>query len=162
MRPQILHDYIIEPVLARMGDKFNTKAARQLLLATAAQESHCGSFFKQVKGPALGIYQFEEWVVKDLYTNYLNYRPETLELVDEFQSPAGKAELGLSSVLGNTFYATAIARMQYFRQPEKMPEFNDFDGMWEYYKKYWNTELGKATEQEFRYNWNRYVEVVNF
>lgn len=162
MRPQILLDYIIEPVLARMGDKYNTKAARQLLLATAAQESHCGSFFKQVKGPALGIYQFEEWVVDDLYTNYLNYRPDRKALIDEFLSPAEQGELALMGVLGNTHYATAIARMQYFRQPEKMPEFDDFDAMWSYYKKYWNTEEGKATKEEFYYNWNRYVTPTKF
>lgn len=162
MRPQILHDYIIFPTLARMGEKYNSQAARQLLLATSGQESRCGDYFKQLgAGPALGIYQMEPPTVDDLYVNYL--APQKLEpLVLQFASQAGQESPELVSLLGETFYATALARMNYWRRKEAHPKFNDFNGMWAYYKKYWNSHLGAATEAEFKANWNKFVVGVDF
>jgi hypothetical protein len=159
MRPQILHDYIIKPVLEHMGSKYNTKAARQLLLATAAQESHCGFYAKQVKGPALGLYQMEKPTLNDLYENYLYFHPSQERIVENFNiiNISDKIEL-----VGNNYYSTAIARMQYWRDSEPMPDFNDFDGMWTMYKRVWNTHLGKATLHEFQENWIGFVKNVDF
>lgn len=162
MRPQIMHDYIIYPTLAYMGAKYNTQAARQLLLATAAQESRVGEFFKQIgAGPALGVFQMEPPTVDDLYKNFL--KPQKLEpLVLQFASPAAVESPELISLLGETFYATALARMNYWRRKEAHPAYDDFAGMWAYYKKYWNSHLGAATEAEFKANWNKFVKGVDF
>lgn len=161
MRPQTLHDYIVFPTLQKMGPKYNTAAARQLVIATAAQESHCGAYFKQITGPALGIYQMEPPTVGDLFDNFL--KPRKLEpLVMQFASPAGIESPELISLLGELFYATALARMNYWRRAGAHPAFDDFPAMWAYYKKYWNSYLGAATEKEFKANWNKFVKPVDF
>ena len=53
-----------------VGRRLNTRAARQLSLVTAAVESHCGQYLKQVRGPAAGPWQMEKptyrWVVSEI------------------------------------------------------------------------------------------------
>lgn len=161
MNPQVLHDYIIFPTLKAMGSALNTPAARQLLLSTAGQESHCGEYFTQIKGPALGIFQMEPPTVNDLYQSYL-IPTGRVDMVRQFSSIAAWEDPMLISLVGELFYATALARMNYYRRAEAHPAFNDFGGMWRYYKKYWNSELGAATEAEFKANWKRFVKPVDF
>ena len=157
MHPQQLLDFVIKPTLEQMGSRFNSRAAQQLLMLTIAQESSMGHFIRQVGGgPAISIYQFEPATLNDLYENFLEYRPNCLDIVSEF-------EAGIDNELfGNNFYATALARMQYFRDSKPLPEFDDRDGMWEYYKRIWNTHLGAATYEEFQHNWDKYVSDVEF
>jgi hypothetical protein len=164
MNPQVLHDYIIFPVLDAMkiysGFEYNSSAARQLLLATFAQESHCGDYLKQVKGPALGMPQMEPATIADLYKNFAV--GDKRELLFKFLSPAEQAYPSLIGMVGNLNYATALARMNYRRFPGALPLFGDQEGMWKYYKKYWNSVVGAATQEDFDTNWARYVKDVNF
>lgn len=164
MNPQVLHDYIIFPTLEAMKVystfDYNTSAARQLLLATSAQESHCGDYLKQVKGPALGPYQMEPFTIGDLYANYATGAKR--DLLFNFLSKAELDSPSLIGAVGNLNYATALARMNYRRFPTALPAFNDRSAMWAYYKKYWNSVLGAATEEDFNMNWDRYVKQVDF
>lgn len=159
MDVQQLHDYIIKPVLASMGNKFNSKAARQLLVATAAVESECGRYVRQLgRGPAMGIYQMEGDTLVDLHENYLRFRPRLQEILSDFRMPAGDT-LGVTA---NHAYATALTRLQYWRAEEELPEYGDVDGMWAYYKKHWNSDLGKTTEGKFQMMWALCVDKVDF
>lgn len=59
--------YVIRPTLEKI--ELWSEAAENLLLGTTAQESHMGTYIKQVgKGPALGIYQMEPATHKDIWT----------------------------------------------------------------------------------------------
>lgn len=164
MDSQVFHDYIMFPTLAAMSKygnfNYNTDAARQLMLATAAQESHVGTYLKQVKGPALGPYQMEPATILDLYKNFAT--GDRRELLHKFASVAELEEAPLIAVIGNLHYATALARMNYRRFPTALPVFGDQDGMWKYYKKYWNSVAGAATEEDFDMNWKRFVKGVDF
>ncbi|MCY1427337.1 hypothetical protein D9M71_431780 [compost metagenome] len=164
MNSQVLHDYIIFPVLEAMTKygafAYNSPSARQLLLATFGQESHAGEYIKQVKGPALGIAQMEPATIADLYKNFATgSKKDTLYY---FLSPAEIERPELIGVVGNLHYATALARMNYRRFPGSLPVMNDRAGMWAYYKKYWNSTLGAATEKDFNANWDRFVKGVDF
>ena len=164
MHPEHLLTFVILPTLSYMGEKFNTPAAQQLLLATAAQESHCGHFLHQIGGPAVGIYQIEPATFDDLEENYLKYEPSIARKVNELarspaltRKPGGEIHDKTSQLIGDLHYATAVARAQYYRFSEKLPEFDDFEAMWSYYKRYWNTDRGAATRGEFKNNWNAFV-----
>jgi hypothetical protein len=130
------------------------------MLATCAQESLCGEYIKQIKGPALGPYQMEPATIADLYKNYAT--GSRAGLLGQFMSQAEAADPQVITPVGNLFYATALARMQYRRFPASLPVMNDRTGMWNYYKKYWNTALGAATEKEFNANWDKFVKGVDF
>lgn len=160
MHPHDLVKYVIKPTLDGLSattpnhrDRFNSSSAIRLLLATAAHESNCGDRVQQVQGPALGIYQIEESTISDLYHNFLVHKQDLLPAFYRYQISGLGAPFQLRT---NHAFATAVARLQYFRFPKALPEYRDKEGMWEYYKQYWNTPKGKATKDQFYYAWTRF------
>lgn len=160
-----LKNYIIVPTLQLLGNEFNSNAAINLLLGTAAQESHLGKYLHQLNGEALGIYQIEMDTHIDIYENYLQYRSELLDKITTFlisfkltnSNPILRISYYEQNLIGNLYYATAIARLIYYRVSEKLPEADDIEGLAEYWKKYYNTEKGKGTVKEFVENYKRFV-----
>lgn len=143
INPRQLIDYVIEPTLNYMGAKYNSVAAIPLLLATAAVESSCGYYLKQISGPARGIYQMEPATFIDVKNNADPHKFLSLYSVEE--------------LIWDLRAATIAARLLYFRFPDPMPAFNTLDGMWEFYKRRFNTELGATTVSKFTDAWNKYV-----
>lgn len=140
---------IIKPTLQIL--ELDSLWAQNQLLGTCAQESKMGTFVKQINGPALGIFQMEPATHNDIWENYLKYRPKLAEKIKAIGSPKN-----LTLIL-NPKYATAMARVQYLRVAEAPPAATDIRGMAYYYKKYYNTPLGKATIEQFMENYKRYV-----
>jgi hypothetical protein len=60
-------------------------------------------------------------------------------------------------MIGNIPYQILIARVNYLRIPELLPDHNDLRGLARYYKKYWNTYLGAATIDEAMNNYYLYA-----
>ncbi len=160
--------YIIRPALAAVG--LGSDAAEQLLLGTAIQESNCGEYLKQIGGgPALGIFQMEEATHDDIWCSFLSFKKDLFDktcqaagLVNFSFSPRLVDHKGLNPklikmLIYNLQYATIMARLQYYRVAEALPQAGDIWAMARYYKKYYNTPLGKATEEEFVDNWKRVV-----
>lgn len=132
-------------------------AAENLLMGTCAQESQMGTYIKQLgNGPALGIFQMEPATESDICANYLNFRDDMARevnlLIPKF------VEGDLRDLVGNLYYATAMARVHYYRVPEAMPLSDDVEGLAHYWKNHFNTKLGKGTVTEFVHNYNRYVK----
>lgn len=146
-----LKKYVIHPTLEMF--ELGGKDAENLLLGTAAQESHMGEYLHQLgNGPALGIYQIEPHTHDDIWDNYLVYRTDLREHVNTLLN---SAESKYTQLVTNLSYATIIARLVYYRVPEPLP--TNKAGYAEYWKKYYNTELGKGTEAEFLMNYERYL-----
>ncbi len=57
----------------------------------------------------------------------------------------------------NVAYATAIARLVYYRHPEPLPLPDDVEALGRYYTKYFNTALGQGSAEEFVRNYKRHV-----
>jgi len=133
---------LIKGVLS--NHNLDSDAAVELLMMTAAQESHCGRYIKQLgSGPALGIFQIEPATYNDLMENYLRYRPGLMDKVDNFFMDT---QIPISyHLMGNIPFQILVARLQYYRFSEPLPDADDIMGLAKYYKKYWNTELGDAT-----------------
>lgn len=154
-----LRDEVIRPVLKELG--LHSDSAEQLLLGTVAQESKVGTYIKQLgKGPAVGIYQMEPATHDDIWKHYLSYKPELAAKVRSFLIGD---EPNASEMKGNLYYATAMARIHYSRKPGFLPKADDVSGLAYYWKRFYNTNLGKGTEKEFRDNYNKYIlpELVN-
>lgn len=147
IKPEQLLSEIIRPTLESMGDTYSKPGADILLLATAAQETHCGYWLRQVSGPALGIYQCE---------------PATHNMVMDWAGTTGHRDVlpaycSSGRMVYDLRYATKIARLLYFSWPDPLPHPSDVDGMWKMYKKCFNSSLGAATELQFKNNWRTYV-----
>ncbi len=113
--------------------------AIELLIMIAAHESGGFTYCKQVRGPALGIYQMEPATFYDV-KDYLK-RTERYPALLRYHNP--------ERLIFDINYATAMARAFFLRIPEPIPNIEDKEGLARYAKKYWNTELGKATPQQY-------------
>jgi hypothetical protein len=145
IKPDHLRKYVIKPSLQRLGQRYVSDDAVELLLMIAAHESRLGYFLHQEGGgPAVGIYQMEPATFHDILMNYVKYNrilESSLGKFYEFPNPAFMA-FDLS-------FATAMARVHLYRVPSALPDRRDITGMAEYAKKHWNTELGAATVEDY-------------
>lgn len=153
MNSQQLHDYIIKPTLEYMGGNYYSKDAAFLLLCTAAIESNCGYYIKQVGGPALGIWQMEPATLHDIYDNcdavstndHKAYKK--LDRIDLFAvTDTETLEAGL---LISPLYACAMARLKYSMDSAKLPDRHDIKAVYDYYKRIYNTPLGASNYKGF-------------
>lgn len=157
-----LKKYIIEPTLDYLD--LNSKSSIQILLGTAAQETHLGEYLHQIHGPAKGIYGMEpfthESLRKDLHKKTLNgkkNRDKFLKLWNKISNLYIHVLTEDENLIGNLYYATAIARIYYLQFTSPLPKAGDIQGMAAYWKRYYNTEKGKGTIIQFIENYTRLV-----
>lgn len=144
-------DLIIH-VLNDLG--LHSLSAVNLLLGTAAQESHFGTYLRQINGPALGVFQMEPATESDIWGNFLRYHTDLRRQVVQntlIYCPSPDA------LVWNLAYSIAMARIKYYRSPDPLPSPDDIEGLAAYWKKIYNTPQGRGTEDEFVENYKRYV-----
>jgi hypothetical protein len=136
---------LISRTLVEIG--LHSQEAVDLLLGTAAQESQFGTYLRQLGGgPALGAFQVELVTFDDLQFRYANWVPFVLQ--DRHHK-----ELEWDLKLG-----IIVARLKYYSCPGPVPL--TLRGQARYWKKYYNTEAGAGTVDEYLENWKRYVGVA--
>lgn len=156
MNANQLRDRIVRPVLRYLEPEIPySETAVELLVMTAAHESNMGYYLEQVKGPALGPYQMEPATENDTWLNFLEYNQELCDKMHGLcigLEPTG--ELYDSELIGNLFYATAMARVYYFRDPQSLPSGtlsyeSTIRDLAHYAKRVWNTEEGAAHADDY-------------
>lgn len=131
--------------------------AEELLLMTAAHESHLGEHLLQIPyGPARGLYQMEPATERDIWHTYLYYRPKIASLIGGI---AGTVGSDINQLQYNPIYNTIMARLKYRRAPGQLPAPHDLSAMAEYAKAHFNTPAGKATPEEYMLDYRRLVLV---
>lgn len=164
INPEQLRTLVVQPVLAAL-ELSAPDVAENLVMGTAAHESHLGDYIKQVGGgPAMGIFQMEPATLNDCYANYLDYpgRADLKAKVDGFLAAHPALSDGSPDKAGqlatNLAYATAMCRIRYYRAPAAMPtDANDVNALAAYWKQYYNTPLGAGTVEQFVADYNRYL-----
>ena len=113
----------------------------ELLVFTCAVESAGGTYVKQVKGSALGIYQLEPNTFTDVWHNYILRKPD---LVNLFSLNLGIHRMPAPlDVMLDLRLATAMCAMTYkFRKAN--PLSKDVEALWSIYKPLYNTDKGAA------------------
>ena len=150
---------LIHQVLSRLADQAGmpelyTHDAVELLMLTAAQETHCGRYIRQVKGPALGIFQMEPSSYSDLIQWLERTKPELYEACQKWVIPEVNTGFNL---MGNLPYQIVMARAFYYRKPGKLPSHKNLGAVAAYWKKWFNTHLGKGTTIEAMENYSRFA-----
>jgi hypothetical protein len=151
-----LRELVIRPALKFIG--LWSQAAENLLIGTWFHESTIAgqTRLKQVRGPALGGYQMEPASHQDNWNNFLGFpkwralRGDVLALVP----PAGfnpEHKVLDSELIWNLPYATAMARIKYYRVPDPLPAADDLQGLAEYWDKHYNAN----PEHGFPADWIR-------
>lgn len=155
---QQFRDLVIGPTLIYL--KLYSVDAEKLLLGTAAHESRL-SFLKQhPTGPALGVYQMETATHDDIWNNFLLYKPLLAEKVRLLAGPRSvdNGVVEAIEMIGNMYYATAMARIHYFRKREPLPDSNNIELMGKYWKQHYNTPLGAGTVDQFIKHYPRDIQ----
>lgn len=136
---------LIERTLAATDPELNTPSAVELLLGTAAQETHLGTYLRQVRGPAFGVFQCE---------------PTTFQwLQEKFQEqyPVLKGR-DVSELEFDLRLAILMARLRYRIVSKPLPDPTSPQAMAEYWKRFYNGgELGKGKTEDFIANYKRFV-----
>lgn len=139
---------IIRPALEVLD--LGGTAAEELLLGTAIQESRLTYLRQLGNGPALGVFQMEPATHDSLWEHFLKYRGGLASQVRVLcGTPSPMA------MVGNLWYAAAMARIKYFADKHLLPAAGDLAGQATYWKRVYNTRLGKGTEAEYIKNWTR-------
>lgn len=132
-----------------------SEVAVNLLLGTAAQESHFGYYLRQVSGPALGAFQMEPDTEKDIWKNYLKYRPEKQLAIAHI---SGVFSARPASLETNLAYSICMARIHYRRVKEPFPTADNIYGLGCYWDRFYNCNPHKGTVTQFVENYQRYVK----
>ncbi len=145
-------DNIVRPVLRAIRGE--GRAAENLVLGTALQESNLRYLRQLGAGPARGIYQMEPATHDDIWDNYLRYRAELRDVVSEFEVPGQDRH---DQLVWNLDYATVMCRVHYRRVLEPLPGGDDIRGLAAYWKQHYHTPLGRGTVDEFVEKFLRHV-----
>lgn len=148
MNPSQYKDNVLDPILKRIG--LYSSIASKLMMLTAAQESQF-HYIRQIKGPARGLFQMEFPTYTDLVEQLSPRHPDKTAWLDRLKPPEIDPLEALAICLP---FQVVSCRLQYWRRPEPIPDDNE--GLWEYYKTFWNTPEGKATREHFFANAKRF------
>lgn len=144
--------FVLEPTLRSMN--LWSLAAERLLLGTIAHESQGEHLDQRLSrsdttlGPAYGLFQIEAPTHDDIFKNFLNF-PRWSALKNKVINYAALEPSQHDQMATNLCYATAIARCIYYRRPEALPDADDVNELWLYYKKWFNTPIGEARKEDW-------------
>ena len=134
----------------------HSQEAENLIFGTGLIESNYDYLRQWNDGVACSWWQIEPGMTGalDNIKNYLKYRPKLIEtcsqaaLVDPKYFSSGVSEKEIAFLLEtNISYAIIHCRLKYRRVPKKLPK--TIEGMGEYWKQFYNSELGKGKSSEF-------------
>ncbi|GAG93875.1 unnamed protein product, partial [marine sediment metagenome] len=108
-------------LVAELGKELCTDAAVNLLLGTAAQESLFGTYMRQVRGPAMGVFQIEPATFNWLKEKYNKDYPHLSKVIVE--------DLEWDLAL-----AIIFARLRYRAVPAALPIADDIHALAAYWK----------------------------
>ena len=154
--PQQLREMITEVLATAPRPRLNSMAAVELLMLTAATESKAGTYFRQIRGPALGVFQMEPNTETDIFDNYLRYNDDLREWIDGLKTSWHDHDLQY-----NLAYQIAMARIHYLRSPMRMPPADDAPALARKWKSVYNTHLGKGTVEKALQDYELYAGGVD-
>jgi hypothetical protein len=159
MNCEQLREYIIRPALHEIG--LYSEDAEELLIATCAHESKGSVYIAQIKGPALGIYQIEPKTFYNVWEKMkesYGYNGSRGLIYKNIMRGCNFSEDPRSDeLITNLKFSTMIARVLYYISSEVLPNKDSIDEIWEFYKKVWNSSLGKATKDEFVADYKKFT-----
>lgn len=146
-------DCVVAPTLRYLG--LHSLAAEQLVLGTAVHESGLRYLRQLGGGPALGLFQMEPATHRDIWRNYLAFKPVLAGRVLKMRALWATTERQLTN---NAAYACAMCRLHYYRRREPLPKTGDAQALGWYWKRYYNTESGAGTATQFVTVFDEYVK----
>jgi len=135
----------VKPIIHKVLTDLNmhSEEACDLVYRTGMAESGYRAL-AQMGGPAISYWQVEPDTINDVIENYLYYRQPLMDKL---------VKMGLDesdpnwSVMTNIAVAIAMCRLKYRRDSEPIPK--NLKQQAQYWKRVYNSELGKGTIEHF-------------
>ena len=144
---------LIQSTCEGMGDKFASEDAITLIHETGVVESGYKYLRQLGDGPAKSFWQIEPLTAISNLSDFLSYRKSLMakcaeaSMIDIKHWQNYNEKLWADILEKNIAAAIVHCRLKYWRVPMKMP--NTLEGRAKYWKKYYNTEQGKGTEEKY-------------
>lgn len=136
MTPAQCLAHVVVPALALLGaERYDTPEARVLLLAIAGQESGL-AHRRQVKGPARGLWQFEQGGGVRGVLNHPSTRAAAAALCKARGVTATPAAV-YAQLEHDDILAAGFARLLLFTLPQRLPELGNVSMGWKQYLDAW-------------------------
>ena len=154
---------IVRPAL-KAADMWS-EAAENLVLGTAVQESLLAWVKQRGSGPALGFYQMEPATAADICHRFLSTRASLAASLAKAAWPhvsSAPAYSHLSKqdiarlLVEDMRFATIMCRLRYWMMPQPLPAATDIDGLSNYWKRWYNTPLGRGRAGEWADKYRRF------
>ena len=126
-------------------DLYSHEAA-DLIYKTGMAETGYKHLKQMGGGPAIGFWQVEPATLIDIMDNYVKYRPE---LEKRLKSLGFNRKHMQVRVMSNIALQAAFCRLKYKRDKYRLPKSNDLESQAKYWKRVYNTYLGKGTIEHF-------------
>ena len=138
----------IERIIKETLDHMNlySEDALEMIYRTGKAESGYRTLQQYGGGPALGFFQMEPATYRDIWENYVMYREKYRNKLYSLGFDDSKMDYCLMSNIG---IQVAMCRLHYRRVPSALPKAGDLEGQANYWKKYYNSHLGKGTIEHF-------------
>tara|TARA_R100000808_G_C2072013_1_gene99154 strand:- start:136 stop:582 length:447 start_codon:yes stop_codon:yes gene_type:complete len=138
----------IERIIKETLDHMNlySEDALEMIYKTGKAESGYRTLQQYGGGPALGFFQMEPATYRDIWENYVMYREKYRNKLYSLGFDDSKMDYCLMSNIG---IQVAMCRLHYRRVPSALPKAGDLEGQAKYWKKYYNSHLGKGTIEHF-------------
>lgn len=137
---------LVGRVLSDFDGELASEDAVSLVLGTAAVESQFGTYLRQLgNGPALSVFQIEMPTFEWLQSTFSRKYPEISDI--KFRQIEWDLRSGI-----------IFCRLRYRVDPEPLPSCRNVLAMAEYWKRVYNTRLGKGTVKGFLAAYKRYVQ----
>lgn len=145
---------LIRRSLMRIG--MESESAVELLMLTAAHESHLGTYLHQVRGPAIGVFQVEPLTHMD-HWRYLKVKKRTdPALFARVTKGLGVEEPDLFRLESDLNYQIIDARVHYYMIPEPLPRWNDIPALARYWDVHYNRNPDKGFPEQAVKDYLRY------
>ena len=144
---------LIKSTCEGMGDKFASEDAITLIHETGVVESGYKYLRQLGDGPAKSFWQIEPLSAVDNLQHYLKHRKSLMlrcamvSMIDLKHWQNNDERLWSNILEKNISAAIVHCRIKYWRVPKSMP--NTLEGRAKYWKKYYNTDQGKGTEEKY-------------
>ena len=120
--------------------------AVKLVYRTGMAETKYKHLIQMGGGPAIGFFQCEPATMRDIIDNYATYRPEIMSKLWALGYDDKDAEMRL---MGSIPLQVAFCRLKYRRDKHAIPSSDHMEAQASYWKRVYNTELGKGTVKHF-------------
>jgi hypothetical protein len=135
---------IIDWSLKEMG--LHSEDAVDLVYKTGNAETGYRHLKQMGGGPAIGFWQIEPATLIDIIDNYVKYRPKFEKRLKSLGFSQSDME---TRVMSNIALQAVFCRLKYKRDKYALPKSSDLEAQARYWKRVYNTHLGKGTITHF-------------